>query len=222
MNSVRFFPFLFLVFLFGNVSAFADTGIADGETDAVLQAKRALPLCAPGASLYTELMKLGERPFGVGVENSKLAKEAQGLLLGFTRDPKTLAWSFLTTDNTKTCFVAMGKKWRKTEEESMDTVFRGDIKQTGYSAPFATLKAELLKEGKTQAGFDDEDLDLLGTNLLKKTIYFFIDNSGSFTTVTSITYKRVGLAPFEISSIDAVGSHWVWVSPDSYNNSDKN
>jgi hypothetical protein len=210
------------MFLFGSVSTSADTGIADGETDTVLQAKRVLPLCAPGTSLYTELMKLGELPFGVGVENSKLAKEAQGLLLGFTRDPKTLAWSLLTTDNTKTCFVAMGKKWRKTEGGSMDIVFKGDIKQIGYSAPFATLKAELLKEGKTQAGFDDEDLDLSGTNLLKKTIYFFTDNSGSFTAVTSLTYKKVGLAPFEISSIDAIGSHWVWVSLDFYNNSVKN
>jgi hypothetical protein len=224
MNIVKIFLFLLCaIFLFSCASVPVDTDIVT-DTNAVLQAKRALPLCTSDTSLYLKLAKLGEQPFGAGVESSKLAKEQKGLSLGFTRNPKTLAWSFLVTNNTqKTCFVAMGKNWRRTEEETRDKVFKGGIKQVGFSAPFAKMKEELLKEGKTQAGFDEEDIDLAGTNVLKKTIYLFTDNSGLFTAVTSLIYKNKNGAgaPYEISSIDAIGSYWVWASEKFYNNTTK-
>lgn len=221
MNIVKIFLFIFSLFLFSCATVPVDTVIVT-DTDALLRAKRELPFCTPDTSLYTKLAKLGEEPFGGGIEESKLAKEQKALSLGFTRNPKTLAWSFLVTNNTqKTCFVSMGKKWRRTEEQTRDKIFKGSMKQAGYSAPYAKIKEELLKEGKTQAGFDDEDIDLSGTNLLKKTIYLFTDNSGSFAAVTSLTYKNGAGVQYELSSIDAVGSHWVWTSPESYNNSVK-
>lgn len=220
MNIVKIFLALCLLSLFGCVSSPIGIGI-DSNVDALLHAKRALPLCTPDTSLYLKLAKLGEQPFGAGIENSKLAKEQKGLSLGFTRNPETLAWSLLITNNAKTCFVAMGKKWRRTEEEARDKVFKGGMKQVGFSAPYAKMKEELLKEGKTQAGFDEEDVDLSGTNLIKKTIYFFTDNSGLFTAVTSLTYKNGAGMFYEMSSVDAVGTHWVWASEESYNNSTK-
>lgn len=222
MNIIKFFLFFYLAFLFDYTSLANGAPVATDENqsaDAVLQVKRALPFCSSDTSVYRKLAKLGEQPFGHGVEKSKMAIERKGLSLGFTLNPKTGMWSILNTDNRHTtCFVAMGKNWRQSQEAARDKLFKGETRQVGYSVPFAKMEEELSKEGKTLAGFDDQDLDLTGSNILKKTTYLFTDNSGLFTFVTSMTYKNGSGVPYEFSSIDAVGTHWVWTSPALHNN----
>lgn len=182
-------------------------------SDDILNRKKELPLCTNNTSAYSVLSGMGEQSFGVGNEESKLALEQKGLGIAFTLNPKTGAWSFLSTNNhNKTCFVAIGTKWRrvKAEDPQAGMVRKGDARQVGYSAPFVKVKEELLKEGKTEVGFGEQEVDLTGSPLLHVTTHFFADSFGSFTAVTSVVYKNKGGAPFEISSIDALGSDWVF------------
>lgn len=173
--------------------------------------KRDLPFCANNTSLYLSLAGMGERPFGAGTEESKLALERKGLGIVFTLNPKNGSWSFLSTDKAqRTCFVAMGKKWHRIVEIQTQGMWKsGDIKKVGYSAPFKKMKDELLKEGKMEVGFGEQDIDLTGTSLSKIATHFFIDRFGLFTAVTSMVYKNKN-SLFEISSIDAVGISWAF------------
>lgn len=172
--------------------------------------KRKLPLCTPDTSLYLTLAAMGEQLFGVGNEESKLALERKGLGIAFTLNPKTGNWSFLNTDRTKkTCFVAMGKKWHRTNAPLVEQRMwkKSEGKKVGYSASFKKMTEELSKEGKAEIGFGKQDLDLIGTPLLEITTHLFTDGFGLFTAVTSTTY-RVNGKPLEVSSIDATGSDW--------------
>lgn len=174
--------------------------------------KSDLPLCA--ASLPSRLLALGEQPFGYGAENSKLALQQGKPAVVFFLNPESGPWSFLfVTDNSK-CFTAMGKQWHKTKDVDIDVrnvvapkmmVVRS--KWVGYSAPFDTLKAELLSEGKSLVGYGVQNIDLSSTMLKKLTTYLFVDRSGNFSAVTS----QVNKSGHEMSSVDSTGSGWRFV-----------
>lgn len=214
-STLRFARFcLFLSGLFLATAVFVVLATHHTDSDAALSVKKELPLCTNDTSVYSVLSGMGEQSSGVGNEESKLALEQKGVGVVFTLNQKTGSWSFLTTNNRKrTCFVAMGKRWHKVGGEGLKEgmIRKGDGKQVGYSAPLPKMKEELLKEGKTEVGFGEQDVDLEGSPLLGITTRFFTDSFGSFTAVTSMLYKNKGSgAPFEISSIDAVGSGWAF------------
>lgn len=202
----RFLFFLLVIFSFAGAFLAVGFGI-----NMKAEPKRELPSCAESTSLYVNLAVIGEQPFGAGTEESKLALERKGLGVAFTLNPKTGSWSFLTTDrNKKTCFVAMGKKWHRIVETHGQGLWKnGDIKKVGYSAPFKKMTEELLKEGKAEVGFGEQDLDLAGTSLSKVITHFFIDRFGLFTAVTSVVYQNKDHS-YEISSIDSVGIDWTF------------
>ncbi len=213
-RPLRFVLFrLFLFGLFLVVAAVVVLSTHYTNSNNVLSSKKELPLCTNDTSLYPALLGMGEQSFGVGKEESKLALEQKGLGIAFTLNPKTGSWSFLSTNNRKkTCFVAIGARWHrvKGEDPKEGMVRKGDAKQVGYSAPLAKMKEELLEEGKMEVGFGEQDIDLAGSSLLSITTRFFTDSFGSFTAVTSMVYKNKSGAPFEISSIDAIGSDWIF------------
>jgi hypothetical protein len=213
-RSLRRRFILFCLLLFSLFFATAGIVILTAQhtgSDDILNRKKELPLCTNNTSLYLSLAGMGEQPFGAGTEESKLALERKGLGIVFTLNPKSGSWSFLSTDKAqKTCFVAMGKKWHRIAEIQAQGMWKsGDIKKVGYSAPFKKMKDELFKEGKTEVGFGEQDIDLTETPLSKIVTHFFIDRFGLFTAVTSMIYKNES-SSFEISSIDAVGISWTF------------
>jgi hypothetical protein len=177
-----------------------------------------MPLLLEGTSLYKELEKIGEIPVGFGTEKSDIAIKRQGLQISLTLDKKTADWSFLSTDkNGRSCFVAMGKAWKKENEAPVlqqgvliPIVKTSDQKAVEYSAPFEQIKSDLSKNRQIVVGSGVGDIDLARTPYSRMVVYLFVDDEGHFTTVTSLTLKDTTTRPHEMSTISSVGDGWVF------------
>jgi hypothetical protein len=135
-----------------------------------------------------------------------------------TLDKKTTGWSFLSADkNGRSCFVSMGKGWKKENEVPVlpqgvliPIVKNSDQKSVEYSAPFEQIKSDLSKNRQTVVGSGVGDVDLTRTPYSRMVVYLFLDNEGHFTTVTSLTLKDTMARPSEMSTISSVGDGWVF------------
>lgn len=195
--------FLLLLFFFPCLLR-AEEAVINTPADAV---KGALPMCTDDFSLYDKLggSGIGETLMWLGAENSPLATEQGGVVMGFFLNKKNGNWSVLFTGvkSKKTCFFLTGKNWKEISPETpWKITIGGSEKGTGYCTSIEQISKELLKTGNGKIGFGSVDSNFIevdaGINsskakpakrkLVNITVHIFSDSFGMRTLVTDTTY----------------------------------